>query len=122
VQHNKRGIESLLDKLKTNIQTDVEAYGLLGKHRETFPEVPKASEMFQGLEVTHVAYDEAHILDAIAYGTATGRMTGSNFGQSIPRPKTLKDYSNADLVMEMLERGFAVVKTPAPGQFPEVLK
>lgn len=36
--------------------------------------------------------------------------------------KTLADYSDADLVMEMMRRGYAAMKLPADGSAPEVLR
>lgn len=38
------------------------------------------------------------------------------------KTKTLDDFGTADLVMEMLKRGFAVMKMPEDGSLPETLK
>jgi hypothetical protein len=43
-----------------------------------------------------------------------------------PRVKTseekLAEFSDTELIMEMLRRGYAVLKCPEPGQPPEALK
>lgn len=39
----------------------------------------------------------------------------------IPKP-TAADFSTPDLVMEMLSRGYAVIKMPEDGSLPDVLK
>ncbi len=61
--------------------------------------------------VTYIDFAD-HAGDAIYYG-ATG-MTGA--------PKALSEHTDAVLIMELLSRGYAVLKCPAPGEPPETLK
>lgn len=76
-----------------------------------------------GHKVTFLAYDELrlstldeHARDALAYGLAASRLHR-------PRSeKTLADFSDADLVMEMIRRGYAAMKLPADGGPPETLR
>lgn len=62
--------------------------------------------------ITMSEIDE-HLRDAVLYGR--GAL------QARVEPP-LKKFSNAELVMEMLERGFAVMKLPADGGPPETLR
>lgn len=68
----------------------------------------------QGLDATFLGFDESHVIDALAYGQAQARVTR-------PSHKPLTDYSDAELVMEMIRRGYAAMKLPADGGPPKVL-
>ena len=75
---------------------------------------------FAGQEARVLAIDEStHILDALTYSTYTARTTGRNF--QWPKAKTLEEYPAHELIMEMLRRGYAVMKAPEGGR-PETLK
>lgn len=41
---------------------------------------------------------------------------------TVTREKTLTDFSDAEIIMEMIRRGYAAMKLPADGGVPEVLK
>lgn len=62
--------------------------------------------------ITMSEIDE-HLRDAVLYGTST-------LQAKVEPP--LKKFSNSELIMEMLERGFAVMKLPADGGPPETLR
>lgn len=72
---------------------------------------------FAGLEARVLGIDEAsHIRDAMLYGTGvqqTWRASGTV-------SDSLTSYSDAQLVMEMIKRGYAVAKA-RDGAIPEVL-
>lgn len=53
------------------------------------------------------------ILDAAIYGQSASH---------VRREKTLADFGDAELVMEMIRRGYAAMKLPADGGPPEVLR
>lgn len=55
-----------------------------------------------------------HVADVIAYGAA------GLAGSQAPFDK-FRQFTNADLVMEMLKRGFVVMKAPGDGSFPSAL-
>lgn len=76
---------------------------------------PSDYEVIRGRELTFVGIDESsHIRDAFLYGQSASRMHRVT-------PKTpLGEYSDADLIMHMLNRGYAVLK--CPNQTPEVLR
>lgn len=70
------------------------------------------------VEVQYVSFDEAgsidqHMIDAMKYGVGV---------QWVQGPPSIKTFSNTQLIHEMLERGFAVMKLPVDGGPPEVLK
>lgn len=73
---------------------------------------------FAGLEARILGFDEAsHIRDAMLYGTGvqqTWRSSGTV-------ADSLTSYSDAQLVMEMIKRGYAVAKASG-GRVPEVLR
>ncbi len=64
-------------------------------------------------EIHRMDVTDDHIRDAILYGR------GARVQYS---PPTLEKFSNAELIHEMLERGFAVMKLPAAGGPPETLR
>lgn len=81
----------------------------LHKHQQT------VVERIQGRELTFIGFDESsHIGDALLYGQSASRMHR-------PAEEQLAKFSNAELVMEMLKRGYAVMKCP-DGQPPETLR
>lgn len=49
------------------------------------------------------------------------RMSGSNRAATAKTP-SIADFSNAEMVMDMLRRGYAVMKLPEDGGPPEVLR
>jgi hypothetical protein len=55
-----------------------------------------------------------HIRDALLYGQSATRKAKVE--------PTIDQHSDADMVMEMLRRGYAVIKMPADGSTPENLK
>ncbi len=70
-------------------------------------------ELLREREVAFVGIDE-HLSDALMYGQTANRIHRAT-------PKTpLGDYSDADLIMHMLNRGYAVLK--CPNQPPEMLR
>lgn len=54
-----------------------------------------------------------HMLDALKYGASVQQLT---------RPKSLADYPDVEMVMDMLRRGYAVMKLPKDGGPPEVFR
>lgn len=59
---------------------------------------------------------DQHLEDAVRYGLGAGRV------QHRPAPTTLDTFKTPELVMEMLKRGFAVMKLPEGGGPPETLR
>lgn len=87
--------------------------------------------------------DQAHARDALSYGVAAPGVRRPIFDEfrdidpewmerirtfmqhprpMRPREKTVGDFTNAELVMELLTRGFAVIKMPEAGGLPDVLQ
>lgn len=96
-----------------------------------------------------ISQHASHMEDALLYGQAASRIHRPGTAQAapiikhisaedmlkrwavppmtppmpmIPPMPDVKTFSNAELIHEMLERGFAVMKLPAAGGPPEVLK
>lgn len=70
------------------------------------------------IKVHHISIDEAgsidqHMIDALKYGMGAKM-------QVLEKPLT--EYHDVDMIMEMLRRGYAVMKLPADGKPPEVLR
>jgi hypothetical protein len=72
-----------------------------------------------------------HAADALRYSLAQMEASHQALAGGPPRglyknppPATigLSDFGTADLVMEMLSRGYAVIKMPESGELPDVLK
>lgn len=59
---------------------------------------------------------DQHILDALKYGF------GASQTQVAPETPAIEKHTNAEMVMEMLRRGFAVMKLPEDGGPPEVFR
>lgn len=73
-------------------------------------------EKFKGVDLTHIWIDEAsHITDAVKYGQIPPDLIRTE-------SKKLSDYSDADLIMEMISRGYAAMKLPRDGGPPKVLR
>jgi len=59
---------------------------------------------------------DKHLSDAAIYGLSAARIYRA------PVEPPLKTFSNAQLIHEMLERGFAVMKLPSDGGPPESIR
>jgi len=57
---------------------------------------------------------DQHMRDAMRYGQAAPRVHRA--------PTTLQDFSDSEMVMDMIRRGYAVMKLPDDGGPPGVLK
>lgn len=70
----------------------------------------------RGFEHTFIGIDEAsHFHDTFVYGQAASRLHR-------PVEEQLAKFGDADLIMEMLKRGYAAMKLPSDGGPPEVLR
>jgi hypothetical protein len=76
----------------------------------------------QGQAATMIGWDESSKLTLERMKLIAERMNHSVAPKPIVQTKILSDYSNADLVMEMIRRGFAVMKLPEGGGPPEALR
>lgn len=72
-----------------------------------------------------------HMQDAMAYVNlikARNNAAQAAAGVSAPQPQfiqhfhTAADCSTPDMIMELLKRGYAVIKMPEDGSLPETLK
>jgi hypothetical protein len=73
-------------------------------------------------EVTFIGHDEAgdSAIDAWLYGAS---MIKQRLLTGMPKPRTrLDEFTDAELVMHMLGRGYACMKVPASGEPPETLR
>lgn len=66
-------------------------------------------------EIRDPAYQD--MVDAMKYGVSAASQTSYRRAD-----KTLADFGDAELVMEMIRRGYAAMKLPADGGPPEVLR
>jgi hypothetical protein len=64
--------------------------------------------------------ESSHISDAWAMAALYGKGVWNS--RSAPPIKALADYSDAELVMHMIERGYACMKVPADGGPPKALR
>lgn len=77
------------------------------------PTADMAVEKIRGSGFELAVLDEwdNHLRDAIMYGQTATRVT---------RTPSLRTFSNAELINEMLDRGFAVMKIPEGKDKPDV--
>ena len=74
---------------------------------------------YQGMKLTHIGLDELndiqdkHLADALAFGQTASRIHRVE--------KTVRDFSDAELIMEMIRRGYAAMKIPEGKDRPEAL-
>lgn len=74
-------------------------------------------EEVQGLKLTSMGSDVYdHLADALAYQQAAART------YRVRTTKTVTDFSDAELIMELIRRGYAAMKLPSDGGPPEVLR
>lgn len=78
-------------------------------------------DAFYGRALSSSWTDESAKIDEQALRSLARYGTSARV-QQMPKNKPLIEISNADLVMEMLRRGFVVMKCPEPGVMPEALK
>lgn len=110
VMGGKRGGKTFMHQLR--LQTALQAGGksrameLLERFREKHPPV----QVFD----MNVEQARSHLSDAFLYGLGAQKTA---FGGA----RALSEYKDAELVMEMLKRGFAVMPVPGNGP-PDVLK
>ncbi len=100
---------------------DLLAEASRGVNVNTFGSPPKP---INGIEVNRVFADESgnlvqHQIDAMTY--LADIQVQSRLHRTSTQ-KTLSDFSDADLVMEMIKRGYAAMKLPKDGGPPETLR
>lgn len=117
--------KTLVDLIKESaaVSSGKRANALLAQFRKAYPELAKhQTEVvkpgeFRGQVHDAVFVDEAcHISDAMKYGSLADRLLRMPSAQRIPVQikKPLSEFATAELVMELLGRGFAVQKVPEP--------
>lgn len=68
------------------------------------------------MSVDEMGSIDQHLLDALKYGI------GASQTRVAPETPAIEKHTNAEMVMEMLRRGFAVMKLPDDGGPPEVFR
>lgn len=104
----KRGGKTFMHQLR--LQTALQAFDMNVEQARS-----RLHRRGGGPEVHTVFLDESsHLSDAMLYGLGASKTA---FGGA----RALSEYKDAELVMEMLKRGFAVMPVPGNGP-PDVLK
>lgn len=106
----KRGVEAYKSIASVLEQRSLSVHDMFAQAR---------MEMLEQRPPMTISIDEAStidqgIIDAVLYGQSASRLHHVTPG--------LDTYSDAQLVMHMIGRGYAVMKLPADGGSPEVLR
>lgn len=72
---------------------------------------------FKGHGISHTYFDELQKIGREDWAEARTRIH-----RQVPREKTLADFNDAELVMEMIRRGYAAMKLPEQGDASGVIK
>lgn len=78
--------------------------------------IPPSSVTYNPSWIDEAKDIDQHVMDALRYKNLGGA------GTTVRAEKTLADFKDAELVMEMIRRGYAAMKLPSDGGPPEVLR
>lgn len=100
------------------LKDQLRMYGARGGLQQ-LPKLPEHQEMLADMAQYSMIGLDAASVDATS--AMWGAMTRCKAFYSDPTPRSLSTYSDAEMIMEMIGRGYAVMKTPQGGA-PETLK
>ena len=76
------------------------------------------TDVVHGRELSRVWLNEIdnHLVDAVAYGSTATHTAGP-----VSPRRTISEFADSELIMELLGRGYAAIKMPKDGSLPKVL-